>query len=148
MKTILVPVDLSAATLRVCDAAGDLARLMDARLVFLHIVQEPPVMLNDYYAFDAGALSEAVKAGEKYATRRLLALARRCRRKNLTVRTVQLTGQPVAGILAQAAATKADYIVLGSHGHGAVYDLIVGSTTRGVLRKARCPVLVIPAGRR
>jgi nucleotide-binding universal stress UspA family protein len=148
MKTILVPVDLSAATTRVCDAACALARLMDARLVLLHVVQLPPVTMNDYYAFDAGTLSDAVKAGEKYAARRLLTLARRCSRKKLKVRTVQRTGLPVSGILAQAASTKAAYIVLGSHGHGAVYDLIVGSTTHGILRKARCPVLVIPTGRR
>ena len=57
---------------------------------------------------------------------------------------MQLTGHPVSSILAKAAATKAAYIVLGSHGHGAVYDLIVGSTTHGVLRRARCPVLVVP----
>lgn len=148
MKTILVPVDLSGATIRVCDAACALARLMEARLVLLHIVQLPPVMMNDYYAFDAGALSEAMRAGEKYAARRLLVLARRCRRKNLKVRTVRLTGFPVTGILTQAHSTKAAYIVLGSHGHGAVYDLIVGSTTHGVLRKARCPVLVVPTGKR
>ena len=148
MKTILVPIDLSAATRRVCDAACALARRVDARLVLLHVVQLPPVMMNDYYAFDAEALSGAMKAGEKYVARRLLALAKRCNRKDLKVRTVRLTGFPVTGILAQATATKAAYIVLGSHGHGAVYDLIVGSTTHGILRKARCPVLVVPTGKR
>lgn len=148
MKTILVPVDLSAATTRVCDGACALARLIKARLVLLHIVPQPPVMMNDYYAFDAGALSDAVRAGEKFAARELLKLARRCRRRGLVVRTVQLTGQPVAAVLAQAGATKAAYVVVGSHGHGAVYDLFVGSTTHGILRKVRCPVLVVPIGRR
>jgi len=148
MKTILVPVDLSAATTRVCDAACALAKLIKARLVLLHVVVLPPVMMNDYYAFDAGALTDAVKAGEKFATRELLTLARRCGRQGVAVRTVQLTGEPVPGILAQAGATKAAYIVLGSHGHGAVYELLVGSTTHGILRKVRCPVLGVPTGRR
>ena len=148
MKTILVPVDLSAATTRVCDAAGALARLIHARLVLLHVVQPPPIILNDYYPFDAGAVVEAVAAGEKFAARRLRALARRCAKKRLPVQTVQRTGQPVAGILAMAAASKAAYIVIGSHGHGVAYDLLVGSTTQGVLRKAGCPVLVVPMPRR
>lgn len=144
MKTILVPVDLSAATTKVCDAACELAKHLDARLVLLHVELPPPVMLADYYAFDSGVMAEAVTAGEKFAERRLKALARLVSRLQLQVECQQVTGQAVAVILARAAALKADYIVLGSHGHGAVFDLLVGSTTQGVLRKAPCPVLVVP----
>ena len=148
MKTILVPVDLSAATVRVCDAACALAQLITARLVLLHVVEPPPILFGDAYAFDASALAQAVTAGEKYATRRLNALGSRYRRRKQPVQTVQITGRPVTTILAQAAATQADYLVLGSHGHGVAYDLLVGSTAQGVLRKAPCPVLVVPMGRR
>lgn len=144
MNTILVPVDLSSVTTRVCDAAAELALLSNARLVLLHVTQPPPVMLADYYAFDSGVMAEAVTAGEKFAERRLKALTRLLGRQDLTVETMQVTGQPVPVILARAASTKADYIVLGSHGHGAVFDLLVGSTTQGVLRRAPCPVLVVP----
>jgi nucleotide-binding universal stress UspA family protein len=35
-------------------------------------------------------------------------------------------------------------IVLGSHGHGAVYQLFAGSIVTAVLHKARVPVTVIP----
>jgi nucleotide-binding universal stress UspA family protein len=35
--------------------------------------------------------------------------------------------------------------VMGSHGHTALYDLLVGSTTHGVLMRAICPVVIIPA---
>jgi nucleotide-binding universal stress UspA family protein len=63
--------------------------------------------------------------------------------------TVQRTGAPVPAILAKAASSRAAYVVMGSHGHGAIYDLLVGSTTHGVLMKAPCPVMVVPpAGRR
>lgn len=147
MKTILVPVDLSAATTRVCRAACDLARLIRGRIVLFHSVPPPPVMMNDYYAFDTGHLAQAMAAVEKNATQKLRALARRYARR-CPVQTVQLTGHPVSAILAKAATTKAAYIVLGSHGHGAVYDLLVGSTTHGILRRARCPVLVVPIGGR
>ena len=60
---------------------------------------------------------------------------------------VQLTGAPVPLILEQAKALAADYIVMGSHGHTAFYDLLVGTTTHGVLKKAPCPVLVVPKAR-
>jgi nucleotide-binding universal stress UspA family protein len=146
MKTILVPVDLSSATSRVCTAAGELARSIGGRLVLLHVVPPPPVMMNDYYAFDTGHLAQAMAAVEKDSADKLKALAKRYTAR-CPVQTVHITGQPVAAILAQAAATKASYVVLGSHGHGAVFDLLVGSTTHGVLRKAKCPVLVVPMKR-
>ena len=42
---------------------------------------------------------------------------------------------------------KFDLLMMGSHGHSALYDLLVGSTTQGVLMRARCPVLIVPAPR-
>jgi nucleotide-binding universal stress UspA family protein len=147
MKTILVPVDLSAATARVCAAASDLAERVGGQLVLLHVVPPLPIIMSDYYAFDTGHLAQAMVAVEKGAVLKLRALARRWA-KRVPVQTVQLTGQPVGTILAKARSTKAAYIVLGSHGHGAMFDLFVGSTASGVLRKARCPVLVVPMNRR
>jgi nucleotide-binding universal stress UspA family protein len=34
---------------------------------------------------------------------------------------------------------------MGSHGHGALFEFLVGSVTNGVLKSAKCPVLVVPA---
>jgi nucleotide-binding universal stress UspA family protein len=147
MKTILVPVDLSAITARVCSAACDLARLMKGRVVLLHVIAPPPVVVNEYFAFDTGQMAQAAAAAETSARRRLAALARRFA-KRVPLQTLEISGPPVGGILAKAAATKAAYIVMGSHGHRALFELLVGSTTHGVLRRARCPVLIVPAGRR
>jgi nucleotide-binding universal stress UspA family protein len=37
---------------------------------------------------------------------------------------------------------------MGSHGHGAFYDLLVGSTTQGVLKRATCPVVIVPTSKK
>jgi nucleotide-binding universal stress UspA family protein len=144
MKTILVPVDLSYATARLCDAACLLARQLPARLLLLHVVQTPPFLMNDYYWIDTGFMNEVVAAGEKIAKRRLETLARRCAKGNVEIATVLARGKPISRIIEQAGMGKAAYIVIGSHGHGAVFDLLMGSTTQGVLRRAHCPVLVVP----
>ena len=41
-------------------------------------------------------------------------------------------------------------IVVGSHGHGALYHLLLGSVSEGIIRKTTCPVLVVrlPLGTR
>lgn len=43
-----------------------------------------------------------------------------------------------------AAALDAELMVLGSHGHGAVYDKLVGSTSQRAIHHASCPVVILP----
>ncbi|RYD51562.1 MAG: universal stress protein [Verrucomicrobiaceae bacterium] len=38
-----------------------------------------------------------------------------------------------------------DLVIVGSHGHGAVASLLLGSVAEGMVRKAVVPTLVIPA---
>ena len=55
---------------------------------------------------------------------------------------------PVEGILDEAKRVRADVIVLGWRGHGAVRRLLTGSVSRGVARRAPCSVLVVRRPRR
>lgn len=142
MKTILVPVDLSTVAATVCDAACELAQLMGARLLLLHVVQPAPAMVSEIYAPSVGQTEEMLVAAESAGLARLRELEERCVQRGIAARILNVVGLPVSEILAHA--EQADYIIMGSHGHGAVYDLLVGSTTHGVLRKAPCPVIVIP----
>ena len=57
-------------------------------------------------------------------------------------------GPPVEGILDEAKRVRADVIVLGWRGHGAVRRLLTGSVSRGVARRAPCSVLVVRRPRR
>ena len=43
---------------------------------------------------------------------------------------------------------EADLIMMGSHGHSAIYRLLVGSVTEGVMRKAPCPIMIVPSPRK
>ena len=145
MKTVLVPIDLSTTTDTVCDAAASLATGLGAKLVLLHIVQ-PPVITSDY-GIAMENLEEIVAVSEKAAATQLSRLQEKHQSEQLSAEIVQLTGAPVPLILEQAKARAVDYIVMGSHGHTAFYDLLVGTTTHGVLKKAPCPVLVVPQAR-
>jgi nucleotide-binding universal stress UspA family protein len=50
---------------------------------------------------------------------------------------------PVEAILEEAAARRADVIVMGWRGYGPVRRLLAGSVSRGVIRTAPCSVLVV-----
>lgn len=144
MKKILVPVDLSGATVRVCNAAADLAKALGGRLVILHVVPPPPMVMSEYYAFDAGQVIGLTREGRKLAAHKLAALGRWFNKRCPATKVVMHEGDPISVILRTAAAIRSDYLVIGSHGHTAAYDLIIGSTTHGVIRKAPCPVLLVP----
>ena len=58
---------------------------------------------------------------------------------------LHIQGPIVEKILHEAGEQQADMIVIGSHGHGALYDLLVGTVTQGVIKSATCPVVVVPA---
>jgi nucleotide-binding universal stress UspA family protein len=148
MKTILVPIDFSAITNRVCATALALAQAVKARVVLLHSVPAP-VVVSDY---GSGVMvenyAEIAAASETAANRQLTRLHSRLKRGAVAIKTVQSTGTPVPFILEQAKALRAAYIVLGSHGHAALYNLLMGSTAHGVLAKATCPVIIVPPVKR
>jgi nucleotide-binding universal stress UspA family protein len=50
-------------------------------------------------------------------------------------------------IVSYADTIDADLIVIGSRGHGAFLNALLGSVSRGVLHEARRPVLVVRAAR-
>ena len=92
-------------------------------------------------------LSRMQARAETGAAAQLSALKSGLREAGLEAEAVEVGGIPTVQILEQAGALGADYIVMGSHGHGAVYDLLIGGTTHAILKRARCPVVVVPARR-
>jgi len=56
-------------------------------------------------------------------------------------------GKPAREIERVAAEERADLIVMGVHGRGAVDLMVFGSNTNAVIRNAACPVLVVPTPR-
>lgn len=143
METILVPIDFSKASDRVIEVAGKLARVIDARIVLLHVVQAPMVA-SDLAPFVGETLRFTADV-ERGARSHLRLLQGRLARRNVKVDTLCEQGLPVAVIAKLAKELDARYIVVGSHGRTAFYDLVVGSTTSGVLRRAPCAVVVVPA---
>lgn len=142
MKTILTPIDSSEMSREVVSTAGELAKALNGRVVLLTVVQ-PPVFPAEYTPVLEN-IAEIAAIGEKTAAKHLDTVKEQLSGQGLTVETVQFSGAPVVHIIEQAEKFNADYIVMGSHGHTAFYDLLVGSTTRGVLKRATCPVLIVP----
>lgn len=139
---ILVAVDLSPASEKVVDAAGRVAKLTGAKVYILHTAEPEP----DFVGYDAGPEVVRTQVANEYRRehREVQALAERLRNDGLDVTALLIQGPTVVTTLKEADNLDAELIVVGSHGHGAVYDVLVGSYSAGIIRKSKLPVLVVP----
>ncbi|MBL9216467.1 MAG: universal stress protein [Opitutaceae bacterium] len=143
MKTFLLPVDFSPVTADVIESALSFARAFAGRVALLHVVQ-PPYIASARSALPPEAIAEAVAVAEEEAERKLAAHARTFARAGIECSVRMLSGRPVPLILKEAKRARADFIIMGSHGHGRIYDLLVGSTASGVIKQATCGVILLP----
>jgi len=140
---VLVPVDFSEVSGPQLEVVARMAKGMKRRVYLLHVAEPEP----DFVGFEPGPDVVRGQVAEEYhrAHRRLQAMAEDLREEGIDATALLVRGSIVETVLAKADELDATMIVVGSHGHGATYDLVVGSVSAGVIRKANVPVLVVPA---
>jgi nucleotide-binding universal stress UspA family protein len=141
-KRILCAVDFSDSSLAALAYALNLAEEADARLTLLHVIEMPPELRENPLAPDFD-IDRIHAAAEAEALRRLRELIPDQARTYCTVETAVVEGRAHRQLLERAAERKADLIVMGVHGRGAVDLLMFGSTTHYVIRASACPVLIV-----
>jgi nucleotide-binding universal stress UspA family protein len=145
LQRILCPVDFSDSSRRAVNHAVALSSWYGASLTVLHVCADVPVfeMASPF----GGSSASAATVGESQleerhaAVRQFVAPAAGTQPLEIIVR-----GEDDARveILRAAHALKADLIVMGTHGRSGLDHLLLGSVTEKVLRKAPCPILVVP----
>lgn len=140
-KTILLATDFSETSQMAADYALDLARSFDARLVVLHVINEP-VDLRGFYVPHI-SFEQLEKEIETGAAQMLESFCREKLGESGNYETVIVTGVPFEEILKAADEHAADLIVIGTHGRTGLDHLIFGSTAERVVRSASCPVMTI-----
>jgi nucleotide-binding universal stress UspA family protein len=142
LNKIVVATDFGDAANVALDYGRELARTFGASLELLHVCDNAFTRLGaDGYLADCGALQRDIEAGARQQLDRLLNDEDRAQ---LKAKAVMMTSNaPALAIVNYAAESRADIIVMGTHGHGAVTHLLVGSVAERVVRLAPCPVLTV-----
>lgn len=144
MKNILIPTDFSDASGTALEYGLNLARHFGAKVTLLHAYHIPvpateaPVVLVS----DEDLRRENMSTLQKFRDRLLLQGAG----QGLEIDCLVAPGFAVDEIPAVAAKSGADLIVMGVSGSGLVSEYLIGSSTVGVIRNTKTPVLVIPKG--
>ena len=143
---ILVCVDLSDSTEEILKKVEELCRPLNAKVWLLHNAMPEPDTLE--FKVDPIEARESLAKKFHQQHRRIQEFAERFRKSGVDATALLVHGKTVDTILKEAADLDIDVIVVGSHGHGAMYQLLVGSISEGVLRRSKRPVLVIPTHER
>jgi nucleotide-binding universal stress UspA family protein len=140
VKRIVAAVDFTVASAVALRTAADLSTRHGAHLTILHAMGRPRRMV--FSGGEAWRLLQRLPAEAKV-------LAERLKRKALAfgsggAEPVVVTGDADRGIVETATDASADLIVMGVAPRTWIDAAGSGSTLRGVLRRARIPVLVLP----
>ena len=141
LKRLLCPIDFSESSGRALHFAKRLSAWYEAPLTVFHVCVDLPVyeLASPFgqTAAATAALEEKQLADRRIAVRRFVG--------DDTVSVVVREGTDARGeILEEATASGASLIVMGTHGRSGIEHMLLGSVAEKVLRKAPCPILVVP----
>ncbi len=140
---IVVPLDGSDVAEEAIGPAAEMARIMDAGLTFLRVVEPVAMVAPDGLIYtppvlDTAFTDDLAAQAEQYVDH----IAARWQGEGLKVETrVAVNDVPTAAIL--EAAARHDLIALATHGRSRIARLFLGSVADKVVRGAACPVLVV-----
>ena len=138
MKSILVPVDLSAQSAQLLEHALRLAKAFSSSVYLLHVV-----LPNEDSSYkDKPALEQDFSA-ETVALNRL---AQRLRDAGIETHAFLVEGITAAVILEEAEKFNAELIILGSHGGRGLAQGLLAGVSEEVINQQRSPVLLVPTG--
>lgn len=145
---MVLAVDGSPPSEQAVQVCAALAAALGAHVTVIHVNVDPLMVIPPVAPTEAmiappmltdEALREADAAGEAVLARAAEAL----RGRGVTVTTRRTRGPVGQRVVEAANEITADLIVVGSHGHGRLEELLLGSVSDAVARRARCSVLIV-----
>ena len=127
-RIVVVPLDMSEFSLRALETARDLVN----NLSNIRIVHVLPTI-------DRSSLNYEHRNDQTRAAMSAFIQEHGFPKMDISIRE----GEPVKQIIQFADEIEAGLIVMPSHGRGMLTEMLLGSTTYSVVRRATCPVLVL-----
>lgn len=137
---ILLPVDGSEHTTRMLSYVATHDDLLGPQHEYAVLTVVPPIPSHAARFIDRDTLDDYYKEQAEHVLQPVRTFAEQQR---WNVRLVHACGHAADAIAEYATREKTDLIVMGSHGHTALRNVLLGSVAAGVLARSRVPVLLI-----
>lgn len=142
IRRILHASDFSRASRPAFERAVALAKSARADLTIVHVMVPFVPMIGDGYV-SPQVLDDVTRRQRAYADREIAKLVAKARQAGVRATSLVLEGTPADRIVRAAKSRRADMIVMGTHGRGAVAKFFLGSVAGRVVATAACPVLTV-----
>lgn len=143
-RRIVLAVRIGEASAGPAATARWLARELEARITLLYVASE----LASAHEV-ATAMARDVESVREQMTLEAEGRARQLGEEflgDVPFDVMVVEGEVAQAVASAAVSVGAHLIVAGSRGRGALQSVVLGDTTRDILRVARCPVVVVPFG--
>ena len=141
-QNILVPVDGSETSYAAVAQAAELAKAFGGKITVVQVLALDPYIAAEYSS--ATQTNDLIKRARTSVLKTLEEAAAKFSDLGIPVEAKLLEGQVVhREIIREAETSKADLIVIGSHGRTGLKRLFLGSVAQSVLGEAHIPVLVV-----
>lgn len=138
-RRILVGCDFSEDSNRAVEFGISMSQEFESELHLVHVVE--PTAYHEFFRLPSGPEELLQKDLYDSIQQKLETLIPEDALNWCTAKSTVLVGKPYAEIVRYAAINEIDLICLGVRGHGMVEEILIGSTTDRVVRRAPCPVL-------
>ena len=127
---------------KVLDYAIHMANEDTSSITVLHVAPPNPIFPGP----DAEPVMMETYVNEELEREKdeLHAITEHIHKQGIEAYSVLLQGAIIDTIIDEAKEIKADMIVMGKESHGLLYRTLLGTTSEGVIRRARVPVLIVP----
>ena len=142
-NNILAPIDFSDVTDAVIAKTAQLAKALDAKVWLIHAAVPEP----DFVGYEVGPeyIRDSAARHLRDEHKKLGEYQEKLSQDGVEVTAMLVPGDATEKIIQEAERLEIGWIVLGSHGHGALHNLLAGSVCQGVISKSACPVVIIPS---
>ena len=141
-QNILVPVDGSETSYAAVAQAAELAKAFGGKITVVQVLALDPYIAAEYIS--ATQTNDLIERARTSVLKTLEEAAAKFSDMGIPVEAKLLEGQVVhREIIREAETSKADLIVIGSHGRTGLKRLFLGSVAQNVLGEAHIPVLVV-----
>jgi nucleotide-binding universal stress UspA family protein len=140
-KTILVPIDFSEHSKNALRYSVDFATVFGARLVLVYVVE--PVIYPSDLGFGQVTIPSLEEDMQSRGKQEIQRLAEQEIPQSIEYETHIRSGKPFIEINRLACECGADLVIIATHGHSGIEQVLFGSTAEKVVRKAPCAVLTL-----
>lgn len=141
-RHVLHASDFSSASRPAFDRALGLAKSSRAALTILHVIAPIVPLSGDGYV-SPQVIDDLDRRARAYAAREIGKLVRKAKQAGVRAKSLVVEGSAADRIVRTAKGRRADVIVMGTHGRGAVAKFFLGSVAGRVVATATCPVLTV-----